>query len=191
MQTRQMIKNLGDLLLIEQFIQRGARVPIIKAQFPHIPESPVRELYLAIHGHISKRGLTPLNTLTINKSHDQILQANAFYMVYKSVGGREIFQTLNPETLIEAYDQYKVLNMEADSGGDNSLSFIAVWYVARDVRAKIVEVSYCRKCGGDYLYALVDEHWHNCPYCKTARRGKGRARRAATKQNRIVSPAPV
>lgn len=187
MQTRQMIKTLKDLLLIEEFIKRGARVPIVKAQFPHIPENPIRELYFAIHGHISKRGLTPESSLTMNKSHDQILHANTFLTIYKSVGGKEIYQTLNAEVLIEAFDQYKALNMEES----NSLSFIAVWYIARDVRSKILDVSYCRKCGVEYLYALVDDRWHNCPYCKTARRGKGRARRAATKQNKVTALVPA
>lgn len=187
MQTRQMVKTLKDLLLIEEFIKRGARVPIVKAQFPHIPDNPIRELYFSIHGQISRRGLTPESTLTMNKSHDQVLHANTFLNIYKSVGGKEIYETLNAETIIEAYDQYKALNLEEKG----SLGFLAVWYIARDIRSKIIEVKYCRKCGVEHLYALVDPRWHNCPFCRTAKRGKGRARRAATKMNKVAAMAPA
>ena len=174
MQTRQMMQTLKELVLIEKYIKRGARVPIVKAQFPNIPEKPIRELYQTINGEVSQKGLTPDSSLTMNKTHDQILHANTFYTIYNSIGGREIFSTINPETLLEAYDQYRNLCVKTES----SLPFTTVWYVGRDIRAKILSIKYCRVCGLMHLYSITDDRWHNCPYCKIARRGKGRGRRA-------------
>jgi len=182
MKTRQIAKSLNDLILINEFIQRGARVPVLKAQFPHIPENPIREMFFSVHGRISRRGLTPDSTLTIIKYLDQILHANTFFSIYRSIGGNEIFHTVNSANFTKAYDQYLSINRE----DEETLDLTSAWYIARDLRAKILYVKSCHACGIERLYATKD-NWLNCPFCKTAARGKGRARRANTLRNKQLS----
>lgn len=177
MKTTQIVQHFRDLVLIEEFIRRGARVPIVKGQFPHISDQPIRDLYRDINGRNSKRGLCPDSTISICRRHDQILNANTFYLIYKSLGGNEIFETTNPEILIAAYDQY----VEMHSDDEDSLDFVGVYYVARDIKARILDVKFCKQCGVEYLYDTINEHWHMCPYCRTARRGKSRGVRGYKK----------
>lgn len=183
MRNGQLVQRYKDLVLIEEFIRRGARVPIIKGMFPHIPDQPIREIYHSIVGQGSRRGLNPDSAISICPRHDQILNANTFFLIYKSLGGNDIFDTTNPETLIEAYDQYVALRTK----DNNSLDFIGACYVARDVRARILETRFCRQCGVEHLYAIINESWHMCPYCRTARRGKGRGKRARREMKKLKS----
>lgn len=185
MKTRQIAKTLDDLVLLREFIIRGARVPVLKAQFPHIPENPIREMYYSVHGEISKRGLTPYSSLTIIKYLDQILHANTFFSIYRSFGGNDIFNSVDALSLIMAYDQYMSINPEPDK----ALEFVTAWYIARDLRAKILYVKPCRECGIERLYTAKNS-WLNCPFCKIATRGRGRAKRAVTAQNKISVQRP-
>lgn len=179
MRAGPIVKSLKDIMLIQQFIQRGARVPMLRAQFPNIPEAPIREMYYNEHGDTSKRGLTPDSTLSIVKNLNTILHANMFYNIYRAQGGDSIFTTLDASTMLLAYDQYKAL----DNNSKYHLDFITAWYIARDLRSRILYVRMCKKCGLERLYALHDK-WIVCPFCKSVSRGKNRAKRAALKINR-------
>ena len=158
----------------EKFIERGCRVPIVKAQFPHIAEVPLRQLYRNIHGNISKRGLTPSSVMAVNKSYTDILHANFYYQIYLGLGGSEVHNTLNAEIALNAYDQYSALNVSETQ----TITFTQAWYVARDLRSKIIDTKYCRQCNVSYLYNLQSMRWRNCPYCREITQTETRIRRA-------------
>lgn len=140
--------------LAARMLVRGARNKLVEC---HTRLSPyaIREIRNRECGDIpAKSG--PIPSMRQPPSPIVQMHRSLLAILYWRIARREIDNALNIEHVIDAYDIYCDLAELPDM-----VSFDDAWTIARDLRAKIVEMARCTTCSVAYLSG----GW-GCPYCE-------------------------
>lgn len=141
-------------------IEEGLRPPIVHAA-TGLCRNRLRNLYKNIHGQSANKGKVSDYAYNRLRNLDQIIEATAFYQVYRRVGGESIFKVLDHNTVIDAYRAYKAVSR------NGVIDATTAWFIARDLREKRLEPRRCRICGGTYLFDARSDLMCRCPLCET------------------------
>ncbi|MBW1987543.1 MAG: hypothetical protein JRI50_10045 [Deltaproteobacteria bacterium] len=140
-----------------KMIREGLRPPIVHAA-TGLCRNRLRSLYRAMHGKPASQGRISEYAHNRLKTRSQVIEGTAFYQTYYRLGGEKIFRTLDHNLVIDAYRAYKAI---APKGIDATTA----WYIARDLREKILAPRRCQTCGGTYLHDPRSELMSCCPIC--------------------------
>ncbi len=88
------------------------------------------------------------------------MHRSLFAVLYRRVGGRGIYTELNIEHVIETYDIYLAL-----AEPPLVVTFDEGWVIARELRAKRMDIVRCAVCAVDYLSGDSAPTTNLCPYC--------------------------
>jgi len=88
------------------------------------------------------------------------MHRSLFAVLYRRVGGRDIYAEINIEHVINTYDIYLEL-----AEPPLVVTFDEGWVIARELRAKRMDIVRCAVCGVDYLSGDSAQIANLCPYC--------------------------
>jgi len=162
MRTKNLAINLAALKVAEEMIRRGARPPLVAAS-TGVPSGVLRDIWSDHHQRRPPHGLLPDNCLGIIRRYKEIIHANLFYLLYYREGQEDVFRHADDQVVLKAHDAYKAL--VASMQMQEVLDFTACWYIARDLRSRILEKRYCRTCHINHLYCINQKLMHTCPFC--------------------------
>lgn len=155
-------------------IRVGFRTPIVVIE-TDLTNAAIRDIAKLMNG--GKRpssGPLPSPNYMVN-SANALAELSLFAGIYRSVGGEEIYKSIDIDNLICAFNLYKELrqNHFAD-GRDDLLDINRAWVIARDLRSS---TAWIRRCDDDGYYLVVDKQRvpSGCPWCAAKKRSKVRA----------------
>jgi len=148
--------------IAKQMMQRGARPPLVR-ESTRLPIAALRDLWHEIYGVRPPSGLSRDNCLSLLRRKRHVLHANMFMREYHKIAGDDIFRHADDRSIIKAYDTFlsKITAMEMRP----CIDFPTCWYIARDLRSRVLTIKYCRQCDVEHMYSPQSEETHLCPYC--------------------------
>lgn len=158
-----------------EMIARGARPPVALAA-TNLSRDALRDLYQNEHNKRPPCGQLRTNSLSYVRRLRHSAHATFFFRCYAAVGKKEIYSTVDPRTVIRAHDLYLKLVGETE---EPVVDFTFAWFLARDIRSRIIERKYCPTCQIDYLYSIENENMHNCPCCRSYENQKSKVEKKA------------
>jgi hypothetical protein len=142
-----------------RMLVRGARNIVVECQ-TQLSRYAVRGIRIRECGdRPGKPG--PLPSLAASASPLVQMHRSLLAGLYRRIGGSEIYEELNIEHVIVAYDIYCYLAELPDM-----VSFDDAWTIARDLRAKSIEIARCTTCSVAYLSSSSGRTTAGCPYCE-------------------------
>ena len=147
-----------DLAL--RMLARGARNKLVQCH-TQLSAYVVREIRNSeFSGSQAKSG--PLPQIAENGSTSLVRQMyrSLFAVLYRRVGGGEIYTEINIEHVIDTYDIYLEL-----AEPPVVVTFDEAWVIARELRGRRIELVRCAVCAVDYLSGDSSQTTNLCPYC--------------------------
>jgi len=138
-------------------IKEGLRPPIVHAA-TGLCRNRLRYLYRTIHGQAAMQGRVSECAYNQLRTRHQIIEGMAFYRIYQRLGGDRIYQVLDAELIVKAYRAYKAVAAEC-------IDITTAWYIARDLRERVLAPRLCPVCNREYLYDPRCDHLSRCPLC--------------------------
>lgn len=184
--------------LAMRYVRHNARVPIITFA-TGVPTATVRTLYNYTNAR-PKSGHLPESAASIFKQPGKWIQANMFAAIYRSLAPNHM-AAVDSDALIRAYELYLSLGGEGEK-----IKLDYAWIIARDLRAKFVHLSRCRRCHGEYLKssipntatfqakycpACVTKRKHYCTSCEKPIHGSGRCDHCSNDTRRARRGGPM
>jgi hypothetical protein len=143
-----------------RMLARGARDKLVQCH-TRLSAYVVRDIRNSEFGGSSaKSGPLPQIAESGNTSLFRQMHRSLFAVLYRRVGGRDIYAEINIEHVIETYDIYLEL-----AEPPLVVTFDEGWVIARELRAKRMEIGRCAVCGVDYLSGDSAQIANLCPYC--------------------------
>lgn len=161
MRVAQKVTEMGVWNLAEQMIVRGARPPLVISS-TNLPREAIRDMYQSIHGKRPPSGLLPDSSISLLRRTKQVAQASIFFHCYKKIAEGDIFSTMSAQDVLRAHDFY----IRITDGHKDALDFSFAWFIARDIRSRIIEAKFCSTCQVDHLYSVRNHLTHQCPFCR-------------------------
>lgn len=165
-----------DLLL------SGFRSPIVVIE-TDLSSSTVREMAKAINnGKRASSGPLPSPNYFIS-SIGALAEASLFAGVYRALGGNQIFESIDVDTLIKAHRFYMELRAQHMTTEKDVIDINKAWVLARDLRSNM---AWLRKCDEDRAYYLLVDGQRVascCPWCIARRHGKSHTKTPATRKH--------
>jgi flagellar transcriptional activator FlhC len=113
-------------------------------------------------------------------------EASLFAAIYRSVGGKKVFETIDTDALIKAFDMYMEMRSIYFKSEKEPLDINKCWVIARDLRSNM---AWLHKCAEDNCYYLLVEGQRLpscCPWC-TDKKKERPARTNAVESARLNS----
>lgn len=140
-----------------RMIQSGLRPPIVHATTGLCP-TRLRNLYKEIYGKSGPQGRVSEYAYSRLKTRTQVIEGTGFFHIYYRLGGNRIFQVLDPDMFLDAYEEYETISSA-------SIGVETAWLIARDLRENILVLRWCQDCGREYLYDHRSDLMVRCSLC--------------------------
>jgi len=170
MRNKNVMDEANDIHIASELIQLGARLQMLEIETKLSREKLLR-LYKEVRGKSPPKGMLPFST-------DWFItwQPNAhasLYMAYYNFL-RKHTALHGLQLIIKAYRMY--LDQNRRCGLDDLLTITRAWTMVRFFEAKMLQVTECKKCGGNFVthtHELTENYV--CGLCHVpARAGKTR-----------------
>lgn len=150
-------------------LRHGARVGLVHWA-TGLKTSVLAGWYREIHGRAPPRGPMPESTGSMIRTRTEHLFASLFGVIYagqqKGSGSERVIDT---RTLVRAYEIHLSMTDEPET----TLTINKAWIIARDLRAGLASVAWCRTCEAHYI-ELRESILTGCPLCALYARAIGR-----------------
>lgn len=141
----------------QKMISKGLRPPIVHVA-TGLCRNRLRRMYQVIHGKPAIQGRVSENAYNRLKTKNQVTEGATFYRAYHRLGGDRIFQALDADLFLKAYDEYECY-------APNCIDATTAWFIARDLHEKLLTPRRCPDCGREYLYDPRSDLMARCPIC--------------------------
>ena len=151
-------------------IERGLRISIV-SHLTGLHPKTLRALYRELQGRSPPSGPLPSAAAILTTRTAQAM-ASLFALCYRTVGGTGIFDQLELQALLTAYELYRELveALLSEISPRNPLDINAAWVLARDLHTGAVYFRECSHCAVQFLCALESLSPPDCPICALRRR---------------------
>jgi hypothetical protein len=153
-----MLKTFHQHSLALELLRRHARIAIIHKE-TGVPKPLLRKTYRELHGRSPRPGALKYSTQGLTRTIKNYKEVTLFAVCYEKVESKS--QENDIQKIISAFDIYK------KSCPTSQLDFSAAWVIARDLKAKQIEVARCAHCGASVLLNARDDLIERCGVCKT------------------------
>lgn len=150
--------------MARKMITKGLRPPIVHAA-TGLCRNRLRNLYQVIHGKPALQGRVSEHAYNRIKTRSQVIEGMAFYQVYHRLGGETIFQMLDINLFLKAYEEYECYS-------SNCIDAMTAFCIARDLQERrpdlkgdVLVSRGCPECGREYLFDARSELMSRCPLC--------------------------
>ena len=152
-----------------ELIIRGMRLSIV-SHITGIPLKPLRSLHRELLGCGPTAGPLP-STRRIFATRSAQASASLLAALYRSAGGRSIYDRIDMTALLSAHDLYWELMAVAVSSTSpiKRLDINQAWIIARDIRTGAAYFQACRHCHIQLISATDARSPLNCPICALRR----------------------
>ncbi len=142
-----------------KMIKEGIRPPIVHVA-TGLSKIKLRLVYQQVHGIPPAKGPVRRYAYRCFTKAWQVLEATAYFKVYRTMGGDCIWRILNSNLVIDAYITYK------QTAAVRIIDATTAWYVARDVREALIQIKNCPYCGQEILYDFRSDYMRRCYHCR-------------------------
>jgi hypothetical protein len=153
-----MLKTFHQHALALDLLRRHARISIVHRE-TGVPKPVLRKTYRDLHGRSSRPGALKYSTQGLTRTIKKYKEVTLFAVCFQTVEAKS--QENHIRKVIIAFDIYK------KSLPSSNLDFSAAWVIARDLKARQIEVSRCTHCGASVLLKACDDMADRCGVCKT------------------------
>ncbi len=121
----------------------------------------IRSLYKSMHNESPISGPKTHSSYALMRDPQIRLQIMIFFHYYGSMYGDEIFRSIYPDNVLNAYEQY-ISSVRLKKNMVFNLNH--AWVFAKDLRLNTIIIQVCENCSTDYPTHVVKEH-NLCPIC--------------------------
>lgn len=163
-----MIAQFTQMAHAIKLLRQGYRTPIVVIE-TGLGTTKVRKLAKDLHhGARQTSGALPSSPYFVS-CMPALADASLFASIYRSMGGRSIFESIDTDLLFNAHKIYMEVRSRDIYLNRTPLTINQCWVLARDLRSSM---AWIRRCDEDkYIYIAVDgqKMSHGCPWCSIRR----------------------
>jgi flagellar transcriptional activator FlhC len=152
-----MLRTFHQHSLALELLRRHARISIIHRE-TGVPKPLLRKTYRELHGCSPRPGALKYSTQGLTRNIKKYNEMTLFAVCFEKIESKS--QETDIRKVISAFDIYK------KSYPSSQLDFSAAWVIARDLKAKQIEVARCAHCGASVLLNAREDLLERCGVCK-------------------------
>jgi flagellar transcriptional activator FlhC len=154
-----MLKTFHQYSLALELLRRHARISIIHKE-TGVPKQLLRKAYRELHGRSPSPGALKYSTQGFTRNIKKFKEATLFAVCYQRAESNSSESHIRK--VVIAFDIYK------KSLPSSNLDFTAAWVIARDLKARQIEVTRCSNCKAAFLLNARERDSERCEVCKTS-----------------------